>query len=221
MLPRPADFVVFHANLSDSFAYPELTWKDIAEGEDGYIVEYFTYHMFNTKWEVVDTLPANTTRYISPLTDYIGEYKDGQYRIRAYTNDGLFSPYSEEGGFGVPPDSLVPPPPERIVEPWESGEVSAARWTEPALPASAHGPVPLISWLNGQVCVELRNTTAGGTVDVMLPDGRCVARQSFGRFAEKTTLALPDRAAGVYLVRVVDESGAVGVLRRLIAGCRY
>ncbi len=217
MLPRPADFVVFHANLSDSFAYPEITWKDVAEGEDGYIVEYFTYHMFNKQWRVVDTLPANTNRYISPLTDYIGEYKDGQYRIRAYTSDGLFSPYSEEGGFGVPPDSLVPPPPERIVEPWEAGDAPSATDRGSGWPVPAAGRFPTVSSANGTVCIRPGKVAGGGYVEVMLPDGRCVARESFGRFAEKTTIALPDRAAGVYLVRVVGSQGKAPSVRCLLA----
>mgnify|MGYP006278744811 CR=1 FL=1 len=217
MLPRPGNFVVYHANMSDSFAYPEITWDDIAEGEDGYIVEYFTYHMFNTKWEVVDTLPANTTRYISPLTDYIGEYKDGQYRIRAYTNDGLFSPYSEEGGFGVPPDSLVPPPPERIVEPWETGDIPSAAQKGPDFLLPAHRRHPAVSSVDGKLRIEPGNVAGEGYVEVLLPDGRCVAKESFGPFEESTTLALPRLASGIYLVHVADGGGAVQSLWRFVA----
>ena len=214
MLPRPENFVVFHANMSDSFAYPELTWEDVAEGEDGYYVEFYTHFEWWVKdWEVIDTLAPNTTRYLSPRYRYTNENKNGHYRIRAFTDDGLVSPYSDEGWFAVPPDSLVPPPPELVLEPWEEGDESRAKWKRVTDSAPRrHSATPRVSHVRDNVVVEPAGLSSRGRVSIVVPSGRVVANRSY---AGSCSLALPAPTSGVYLIRIVDASGA----RRTIRSC--
>ena len=201
MLPPPENFVAFHVNTTDSFAYPELTWEDIAEGEDGYSVEFFTPFNWNTEWKVIDTVDANTTRYVSPLCHHTNETREGRYRIRGFTHDGLLSPYSAEGGFGVPHDSLVPPPQELIVEPWEANSPTPERWKPVShTPSSDRSP-----------------SFTGGTIRIVRPDGRVVAHR--GRMDYSTTrleFPLQTLMRGVLLVQRLDRSGNVRGVRRLV-----
>ncbi len=217
MLPRPENFVVFHANMSDSFAYPELTWDDVAEGEDGYSVEFYTHHEYWLRdWEVIDTLAPNATRYLSPLFDYTDENKNGHYRIRAFTDEGLVSPYSDEGWFAVPPDSLVPPSPELVREPWNAGEVSRGRWqgvTDAA--AHRHAAAPRVSHAGNEVVVERVGLSSRGRVSIVSPRGRVVARRSFDG-SGSVRLTLPAPTAGVYLIRIVGMSGSPRTIRRCL-----
>ena len=217
MLPRPENFVVFHVNTTDSFAYAELTWDDVAEGEDGYYVEFFTTYNWNTEWDLIDTLGPDRTRYVSPLHEYTNETRDGKYRIRAFTDDGLYSPYSDEGGFGVPPDSLVPPPPEKILPVWQSGDISAGEWNKPVSHGSA-GPRRLDISLAGQTLRVERGASRGrGRIEVVLPDGRILVQRRFDcSDGGKIGCVLPACATGIVMIRIVDSSGSPTAARILL-----
>jgi len=218
MLPRPGSFVVFHANMNDSFAYPRLTWEDNAQGEDGYLVEFFTDHDSNTTWKVIDTIGPDRNHYISPLHEYTDETMSGRYRIRAFTDDGLFSPYSDAGGFGVPPDSLVPPPRERILEPWTSDIVSTGRRHERVTRCSGVGSIPPISYDNGVIRVHRGVLFPHGFVSIALPNGRVIMRRPIADACEHPGgFSLPLRAAGVVLITIDDTKGDSRTLRTIVA----
>ncbi len=209
MLPRPADFVVYHANMSDSFAYPELTWNDRADGEEGYVIEFHTNHNLNKTWRALDTLDANTVRYISRLHAYTEETSAGKYRIRAYTADQTFSPYSVEGYFCVPPDSLVPPDPAWIHEGWSEGDPLSAHKRRGS-PACLTQPVvaPTVSFAHGRVRVAAGAAFAGGTIRLFRPEGRLVAsRRIPDNHDGHHQLSLKSPAGGVVLLKTTGTSG--------------
>ncbi len=216
MLPPPENFVVFHVNTSDSFAYPELTWDDVAEGEDGYYVEFFTPHDWNNEWDVIDTLGPDRTRYVSPFSDYTDETRDAAYRIRTFTEDGLYSPYSDEGGFGVPPDSLVPPPQERILPVWEAGDPSAARPRKTFTHAGPPARAPSVWYSEGVLHVDPSRALFGGSVRIVLPDGRIAARRRLTGAGARVKLSLPAQGRGVFVVQIVDRVGTVRAIRRCV-----
>ena len=205
MLPRPAGFVVYHANMSDSFAYPELTWEDRADGEAGYIVEFHTNYDLNKTWRALDTVGANAVRYISKLHTCTDETKSGKYRIRAFTTEGMYSPYSVEGLFCVPPDSMVPPDPNWIHEGWVADNSPSLRFDKPVekLP---EGGAPVVTVANGLMMVAIQSTTFRGMVRVVQPNGQLVFNRSIGGTDKKTVrFELSHHTAGVYLVEIVDR----------------
>ena len=217
MLPQPEHFVVFHVNTTDSFAYPELTWEDIAEGEDGYYVEFFTPFNWNTKWKVIDTIAANSMRYVSPLHEYADTTRENRYRIRAFTNDGLYSPYSEEGGFGVPPDSLVPPPQDKILEPWVAENASSMRWTRPVSSSNKIVRGPSVSCANGRIRIRPGRALGEGFVVVAETNGRIITHRKIADVRKDICeITLPSHSAGVLLITIGDGAGSSHTLRHLV-----
>ena len=214
MLPRPADFVVYHANMSDSFAYPELTWEDRADGEDGYIVEFHNNH---GTWTPLDTLDANTERYISRLHTHTEASKSGKYRLRAFTTGAVYSPWSDEGYFCVPPDSMVPPDPDWVDEGWSAPNGGAADLDPFGKAATAGSRMPTVTVTRRAVVIGTNAGTFRGVLRVIRPDGRCLVNRTIGRGSGKDRVVpLPRWGRGVCVVSLQDAEGNVHTVRRFV-----
>ena len=83
----------------------ELAWEDTSNNEDSFVVEY-NASAADTGWQILTTLPANTTTYNHNETDTNWERF---YRIKAVNNSGS-SPYTSilsVANFPVPPRDFV------------------------------------------------------------------------------------------------------------------
>ena len=219
MLPQPTDFVVYHTNMTDSFAYPELSWSDRADGEDGYIIE-IVQPKSNDTWQPLDTCDANAARFISELYTYSERTRWLKYRVFAFSHSGFVSPRSEEGYFCVPnpEDSILPLDQAWVHEEWVAETTPAIRGDTVEKGSSRGVPPPLVTMSRGSVTVQIQSKTLRGRIQVVQPDGRMVVNRSIDAGKRKSvTMTLPNSAAGVYLIRVIGVRHGSGSVLKCVA----